>query len=164
MTLRWLLATFGVQDAEDSLRSRPSPREAERDGDDIPDINRPVIHPRSLSDSTLFTITTISSRRHQPSMAPKASADAAAAAAHYYLVPNLQALDPSACEVDLNAHAWVQPTIIEDDDLTFGGKSLSAWYEEERRRLSCGASSDEERRGRERVRRYRQTSKGSHKK
>jgi hypothetical protein len=97
-------------------------------------------------------------------MAPKASAESAAAAAHYYLVPNLQALDPSAGEVDLNAHAWVQPTVIEDDDLTFGGKSLSAWYEEERRRLSCGASSDEERRGRERVRRYRQTSKSSHKK
>lgn len=51
-----------------------------------------------------------------------------------YLVPNLRALDPAAREVDLDAHAWVQPTVIDDDDLTFGGKSLSTWYEEERRR------------------------------
>lgn len=70
----------------------------------------------------------------------------------YYLVPNLQALDPSAREVDAAAHAWVQPTVIEDDDLTFGGKSLSAWYEEDRRRFSH-SDGEEERRGRERVRR-----------
>ena len=81
--------------------------------------------------------------------------------ATYYLVPNLRALDPSAREVDLDAHAWVQPTVIEDDDLTFGGKSLSAWYEEERLRLSSddGHGHDqhahgEERRGRERTRRH----------
>ncbi|KAH7149070.1 hypothetical protein B0J13DRAFT_620972 [Dactylonectria estremocensis] len=50
---------------------------------------------------------------------------------------------------DPNAYTWVQPTIIEDDDLTFGGKSLSTWYEEERRRLSSGSGSEdgEERRG-----------------
>jgi hypothetical protein len=46
----------------------------------------------------------------------------------------------------------VQPTIIEDEDLTFGGKSLSAWYEEDRRRFSH-SDEEEERRGRERVRR-----------
>jgi hypothetical protein len=68
----------------------------------------------------------------------------------YYYVPNLQALDPSAREVDASAYSWVQPTAIDDDDLTFGGKSLSTWYEEERRRQSTG---EEERRGRERVRR-----------
>lgn len=70
----------------------------------------------------------------------------------YYLVPNLQALDPSAGELDASAHAWVQPTVIEDDDLTFGGKSLSAWYEEDRRRFSY-SDGEEEHRGRERVRR-----------
>ncbi|KAJ4184000.1 hypothetical protein FSOLCH5_015241 [Fusarium solani] len=69
----------------------------------------------------------------------------------YYLVPNLQAIDTSAREFDSSAFSWVQPTIIEDEDLTFGGKALSRWYEEERRRLSSG--NDEERRGRERVRR-----------
>ncbi|GKU04982.1 hypothetical protein FLAG1_07777 [Fusarium langsethiae] len=87
---------------------------------------------------------------------------------YYYYVPNLQALDPTAREVD-PAYAWVQPTIIEDEDLTFGGKSLSAWYEEDRRRHSSGSSSssssdEEERRGRERVRRNYSRSGKSHKK
>lgn len=53
----------------------------------------------------------------------------------YYHPPHLQALDPSAREVDLNAYTWVQTTIIEDGDLIFGGKALSTWFEEERRRL-----------------------------
>ncbi|OBS29497.1 hypothetical protein FPOA_03434 [Fusarium poae] len=85
---------------------------------------------------------------------------------YYYYVPNLQALDPTAREVDPSAYAWVQPTIIEDDDLTFGGKSLSAWYEEDRRRHSSGSNSsdEEERRGRERVRRNYSRSGKSHKK
>ncbi|KAM3534146.1 hypothetical protein MY4038_002536 [Beauveria bassiana] len=105
-------------------------------------------------------------------MAPKStSAEAAATATAtttYYMVPNLRAIDPSAREVDLSAHAWVRPIVIEDEDLMFGGKSLSTLYEEERRRQSAGgggsiaggssSSSDEEnheeeRRGRERVRR-----------
>ncbi|KAI9155510.1 hypothetical protein HJFPF1_08094 [Paramyrothecium foliicola] len=91
-------------------------------------------------------------------MSPKSSTETAS---YYYVVPNLKALDPSAREVDLSAHAWVQPTVIDDEDLTFGGKPLSAWYEEERRRLSSG-SSDEERRGRERVRRQYDGSSGKH--
>lgn len=70
-----------------------------------------------------------------------------------YYLPELQAIDPSAREVDVSAYTWVQPTVIEDDDLTFGGKALSTWYEEERRRLSNGSDDGEERRGRERVRR-----------
>ncbi|KAM3512090.1 hypothetical protein MY11210_004287 [Beauveria gryllotalpidicola] len=103
-------------------------------------------------------------------MAPKStSAEAAATATTtYYMVPNLRAIDPSAREVDLSAHAWVRPIVIEDEDLMFGGKALSTLYEEERRRQSTGSgggggggggtSSDEEnheeeRRGRERVRR-----------
>lgn len=50
---------------------------------------------------------------------------------------------------------WVQATDIDDGDLTFGGKSLSEWYEEDRRRFSQGSSDDDseqERRGRERER------------
>jgi hypothetical protein len=95
-------------------------------------------------------------------MSPKSSAETAA---YYYVVPNLQALDPTAREMDLSAHAWVQPTVIDDEDLTFGGKPLSAWYEEERRRLSNGSSSsDEERRGRERVRRQCDAHSAKHKK
>jgi hypothetical protein len=95
--------------------------------------------------------------------------------ATYYLVPNLRAADPSAREVDLDAHSWVQPIVIEDEDLTFGGKSLSTLYEEERRRHSAasvgGNSSDEEtvhreeeRRGRERVRRHYYPVHKSHRK
>ncbi|KAK2592633.1 hypothetical protein QQS21_009660 [Conoideocrella luteorostrata] len=89
----------------------------------------------------------------------------------YYLVPNLRALDTSAREVDRDSHTWVQPIDIDDEDLMFGGKSLSTWYEEDRRRLSSGGSDDgrnehsqdEERRGRERVRRHHGASK-SHRK
>lgn len=88
----------------------------------------------------------------------------------YYLVPNHLGLDPSAREADFNSHSWVQPIVIEDEDLMFGGKSLSAWYEEDRRRLSSGSddgrtehSQEEERRGRERVRRHHKSSK-SHRK
>lgn len=50
---------------------------------------------------------------------------------------------------------WIEPISIDDDDLTFGGKPLSTWYEEERQRLSSGSGSDEEeRRGRQRHRTY----------
>lgn len=69
----------------------------------------------------------------------------------YLLVPNLHITDPSAREVDLGSHPWMVATVIEDDDLTFGGKPLSAWYEEDRRRLSTG-DEEEETRGRQRER------------
>ncbi|KFH40773.1 hypothetical protein ACRE_085220 [Hapsidospora chrysogenum ATCC 11550] len=85
----------------------------------------------------------------------------------YYLVPNLRALDPSARELDAASTPWVQPTVIDDDDLTFGGKSLSTWYEEDRRRLSSGDMEDhagEPPRGRERVRRQYPCGGGSDKK
>ncbi|KAJ3497028.1 hypothetical protein NLG97_g2213 [Lecanicillium saksenae] len=53
-------------------------------------------------------------------MSPKSSSsEAASAAATYYLVPNLRAIDSSAREVDLSAHSWVRPIVIEDEDLTF---------------------------------------------
>lgn len=70
---------------------------------------------------------------------------------YYYVIPNVSAMDPNAGEVDLASQSWIQATIIEDDDLMFGGKSLSTWYEEERRRLSTTSSDEEEHRGRQRV-------------
>ncbi|KAL6862257.1 hypothetical protein J3F83DRAFT_716640 [Trichoderma novae-zelandiae] len=95
-------------------------------------------------------------------MSPKQSSSASPDA--YYLLPNLQAMDPTARELDLDAEAWIQPIIIEDEDLTFGGKPLSAWYEEDRSRLSSSSSNssddgnqsleEEERRGRQRTRRH----------
>merc|ERR1712000_685805 len=36
--------------------------------------------------------------------------------------------------------SWVQPIDIDDEDLTFGGKSLSEWHEEDRRRFSSASS------------------------
>ena len=64
-------------------------------------------------------------------------------------------MSPSKQE-DYSGYQWVQPTIIEDDDLQFGGKALSEWYEEDRSRMSSAGGSDdghcEERRGRERTR------------
>jgi hypothetical protein len=62
--------------------------------------------------------------------------------------------DPATGEIsDLDSHSgWMAATIIEDDDLMFGGKPLSAWYEEDRRQ-SMGSEADEERtRGRQRER------------
>jgi len=97
----------------------------------------------------------------------------------YYIIPNLQAMDPSAHEIDFNSQAWIQPIIIEDEDLMFGGKALSEWYEEDRSRLSSVGSSsgsddgnqspeeEEEHRGRERTRRHhhdKKTLKKSHRK
>lgn len=81
---------------------------------------------------------------------------------HYYLFPNMQTLDPAReMELQLQAQPWMMATMIEDDDLTFGGKPLSTWYEEDRRRYSVGddsapslpefADEEEEQRGRQRV-------------
>ncbi|KAG6007600.1 hypothetical protein E4U21_005798 [Claviceps maximensis] len=88
-------------------------------------------------------------------MSPKSEAT-------FCLVPNLRSMDSSEQEIDDNCWNWMQPIDIDDEDLMFGGKSLSAWYEEDRRRLSSGGSDDgdnqdrheEQPRGRERVRRH----------
>ncbi|KAL8288453.1 hypothetical protein RB597_000523 [Gaeumannomyces tritici] len=66
--------------------------------------------------------------------------------------------------------AWLMATPIDDDDLTFGGKSLSTWYEEDRRRFSLGDESsrtmesdeEEESRGRQRVRAHYDAPSTSH--
>ncbi|RFU74692.1 hypothetical protein TARUN_7562 [Trichoderma arundinaceum] len=133
-------AKLGTPPASDSVRSRTATRTVCSPEIDIPALAASNIH---------ITHT----------MSPKQSDS-------YYLVPNLQAMDPSARELDPNAHTWIQPIIIEDEDLMFGGKSLSAWYEEDRSRLSSSSSSnssddgnqspeeEEERRGRERTRRH----------
>ncbi len=80
----------------------------------------------------------------------------------YCFFQNLQALDLTNKMDPTQGYPWVMATIIEDDDLTFGGKPLSTWYEEDRRRYSLGEESapsprfeedteEEERRGRQRV-------------
>lgn len=62
------------------------------------------------------------------------------------------------------AGSWQYSTIIEDGDLTFDGKPLSALYEENRR-LSATSTSDEEeeKRGRQRVRQEYTSSKQAQK-
>jgi hypothetical protein len=55
-------------------------------------------------------------------------------------------------EMSVESYQWIEPISIDDDDLMFGGKSLSTWYEEDRSRLSGVYSDEEERRGRQRVR------------
>lgn len=60
----------------------------------------------------------------------------------YYFVPGLRSLDPLAPEIDLDSHTWVRAMEINDTDLTFEGKSLSSWFEDERsRRSSCSSHS-----------------------
>ncbi|KAI8957628.1 hypothetical protein F5Y11DRAFT_352365 [Daldinia sp. FL1419] len=65
---------------------------------------------------------------------------------HYYLP------DTNARETELQTHGWMEPIVIDDEDLMFSGKSLSTWYEEERKSLNV--SVEEERRGRQRVRQH----------
>lgn len=66
----------------------------------------------------------------------------------------LSDVDPR--DINLQPSQWQYATVIDDVDITFGGKPLSALYEEDRMRLSSAsnASSDdeEEHRGRQRVR------------
>ena len=47
-------------------------------------------------------------------------------------------------------YSWMVSTVIEDDDLMFGGKPLCAWHEEDRRMM--GLVDEEETRGRSRER------------
>jgi hypothetical protein len=53
-----------------------------------------------------------------------------------------------AIDTGSQSHGWMESISIEDDDLMFGGKSLSAWHEEGRQKVSFP---EEERRGRQRV-------------
>ncbi|KAI1343707.1 hypothetical protein F5Y15DRAFT_367659 [Xylariaceae sp. FL0016] len=78
-----------------------------------------------------------------------------AEAAQYYFLPEV---DASEAQHQQQGYGWMEPIVIDDDDLMFGGKSLSEWYEEERQTLSYPA--EEERRGRQRV---RQSHSHSHK-
>jgi hypothetical protein len=71
-------------------------------------------------------------------------------ASHFLLLPEpASAASGAMREAELQRHGWMVPTAIDDGDLTFGGKSLSAWYEEERGLASMAC--EEERRGRQRV-------------
>ncbi|KAI0145261.1 hypothetical protein GGR57DRAFT_507036 [Xylariaceae sp. FL1272] len=67
----------------------------------------------------------------------------------YYYLPGVD-----VSEEELQCHGWMEPIVIDDDDLMFGGKSLSTWYEEERESQSLGFPLEEEHRGRQRERQH----------
>ena len=72
--------------------------------------------------------------------------------------PKLSMIDytPDQTDMDLASLSWMSVTVIEDDDLMFGGKPLCAWYEEDRRSSSscidAELEDEEENRGRQRER------------
>ncbi|KAI0545359.1 hypothetical protein F4679DRAFT_588568 [Xylaria curta] len=69
--------------------------------------------------------------------------------AQYYYLPD----NSSDGQHGSYGQAWMEPIVIDDEDLMFGGKSLSAWYEEERQSLNYPIEEEqEERRGRQRIR------------
>ncbi|TLS23363.1 uncharacterized protein PpBr36_06191 [Pyricularia pennisetigena] len=129
----------------------------------------------SQSDSSSRSTSNISSRveYHYSISATMASTSQNAASSansstvsmhhyYYYQTPSHQMPEPEA---------WLMATPIDDDDLTFGGKPLSAWYEEDRRRFSLGEDSsrtlesdedEEEERGRQRVRAHYDAPSPSH--
>ncbi|KAH8904148.1 hypothetical protein BR93DRAFT_971218 [Coniochaeta sp. PMI_546] len=80
-------------------------------------------------------------------MPSQQNSGAQSSAQAYFVMPNVDTASSSGTE------NWMVATVIDDNDLMFGGKSLSAWYEEDRRRQQSGSSKVEpERRGRSRER------------
>ncbi|KAI0466101.1 hypothetical protein F4859DRAFT_337809 [Xylaria cf. heliscus] len=70
--------------------------------------------------------------------------------AQYYYLPDV---DVDLSDGQRGGLAWMEPIVIDDEDLMFGGKSLSAWYEEERQSVNYPIEEEqEERRGRQRIR------------
>ncbi|KAI1750386.1 hypothetical protein F4782DRAFT_249574 [Xylaria castorea] len=73
--------------------------------------------------------------------------------AQYYYLPDVDVDLSDGQHGGHGGHAWMEPIVIDDEDLMFGGKSLSAWYEEERQSLSYPIEEEqEEHRGRQRIR------------
>ncbi|KAI1497894.1 hypothetical protein F5X99DRAFT_345390 [Biscogniauxia marginata] len=114
--------------------------------------NRPSSHKNSHKSIS-------SSQTHNPS--PLKMVTTTTASHHtadelqYYYLPNM-----GSPEADLQGYGWMEPTVIDDEDLTFGGKSLSAWYEEERQTYDLPA--EEEQRGRQRVRQHHHSHSNNH--
>lgn len=98
-----------------------------------------IMSPKQDSKHHSHTSTSSSSS----SSSSSSTSSSSSASAYYQYLPSLDATSWAAAS---------NCTVIDDDDLSFDGKSLSEWYEEDRMRLSRSAS-EEECRGR---RRYRQ--------
>ncbi|KAI2617315.1 hypothetical protein GGS26DRAFT_409217 [Hypomontagnella submonticulosa] len=132
-----------VSDDNRKSRSRPTSQNSHKSQQSRPRSPHTSSHNKSLQKPS-------SSQTHMPSplkmvttTATTTSHHAGDETLHYYLP------DTNAREVELQKQGWMEPIVIDDEDLTFGGKSLRAWYEEERKSLNYPA--EEERRGRQRV-------------
>ncbi|KAI1452686.1 hypothetical protein F4805DRAFT_22220 [Annulohypoxylon moriforme] len=142
-----------VSDDSRKSRSRPASQHSRRSPNSQP--RSP--HPSSFNKSSDKLAT---SQAHKPSplkmvtTTTTTSHPPADDTLHYYLP------DMNAQEIEFQKQGWLEPIVIDDDDLTFGGKSLSAWYEEERK--SVGFPAEEEQRGRQRVRQHYSHSQQHH--
>ncbi|KAI0846525.1 hypothetical protein F5Y00DRAFT_143545 [Daldinia vernicosa] len=135
----------GVSEDNRIPRSRTISQRNHKSPHSQPRSPRPSSHNKSLQNPTnsqahnpspLKMVTTTSTTSHNPGDETL----------HYYLP------DTNAREAELQKQGWMEPIVIDDEDLMFSGKSLSAWYEEERK--SIGGPVEEERRGRQRVRQH----------
>ncbi|KAI0834007.1 hypothetical protein F5Y06DRAFT_179707 [Hypoxylon sp. FL0890] len=144
-----------VSDDSRKLQSRPASQHSHRSTQSQPRSPHTSCHnkptdkntsPQSHKPSPLKMVTTTTSST--------ASHHASEGTLHYYLP------DTNAREAELQKQGWMEPIVIDDEDLMFGGKSLSAWYEEERKPVSFPA--EEERRGRQRVRQHYSHSQHHH--
>ncbi|KAI1492230.1 hypothetical protein F5X96DRAFT_667952 [Biscogniauxia mediterranea] len=151
-----------MTEAASTLRSRPTSQHSHH-------VHSPRSHSshsrtlsphRTPSHKSLHK-STPSSQTHNPSplkmVTTTTTSHIATDESQYYYLPN-----SDSREVDLQGYGWMEPIVIDDEDLMFGGKSLSAWYEEERQTYSFHAVEEEERRGRQRVRQHHDSRSHDH--
>ncbi|KAI6778719.1 uncharacterized protein J7T54_000753 [Emericellopsis cladophorae] len=151
-----------------TLDNRTQPRRASGPNTDASSAGRII----TTTTTTTTADTNTNTNTTSPSSStvnPATSVDPPAAAVSSTSSASTQNINASTMSgAQYHEMSWVQPIDIDDEDLTFGGKSLSEWHEEDRRRFSSASScasshhyahstssqdEEEERRGRERVRR-----------
>ncbi|KAI1651324.1 hypothetical protein F4815DRAFT_448188 [Daldinia loculata] len=134
-----------VSDDNGKPRSRTTSQRSHKSPHQQPRSPRPSSHNKSSQNPT-------NSQAHNPSPLKMVTTTSTTShhhgdeTLHYYLP------DTNTREAELQKQGWMEPIVIDDEDLMFSGKSLSAWYEEERKSISSPA--EEERRGRQRVRQH----------
>ncbi|KAI1134313.1 hypothetical protein F5Y05DRAFT_417367 [Hypoxylon sp. FL0543] len=133
-----------VSDDSRKPQSRPASQHSHRSPHSQPRSPHASSHNKTSEKNT-------SSQSHKPSPLKMVTTTTTSTASHgaredtlHYYLP-----DTDTRETELQKQGWMEPIVIDDEDLMFGGKSLSAWYEEERKSVNFPA--EEERRGRQRV-------------
>ncbi|KAI1087906.1 hypothetical protein F5B19DRAFT_473691 [Rostrohypoxylon terebratum] len=135
-----------VSDDNRKSRSRPASQHSRRSPHSQP--RSP--HPSPYTPYNKSSDKLAASQAHRPS--PLKMVTTTTTATHTSAGDTLQYYlpDTNAQEIEFQKQGWLEPIVIDDDDLMFGGKSLSAWYEEGRQSVSFPAA-EEEQRGRQRV-------------